>query len=44
MKNIVYISLLFTLFSCDNEPDSDMIIWQKNKNLIDRNLIVMLEL
>ncbi len=32
MKNIIYISLLFALFSCDNKPDSDLITWQKNWN------------
>ena len=32
MKNIIYISLLFALLSCDNEPDSDLITWQKNWN------------
>ena len=37
MKNIIYISLLFALLSCDNEPDSDMITWQKNKNIWDKN-------
>lgn len=37
MKNIACISLLFTLLSCDNEPDSNMITWQKNKNIWDKN-------
>ena len=32
MKNIIYISLLFALLSCDNEPDSDLITWQNNWN------------
>ena len=35
MKKTILFNLLFFFISCDNEPDSNITKWQKNKNIWD---------
>ncbi len=35
MKKTILFNLIFFFISCDNEPDSNITEWQKNKNIWD---------
>ena len=36
IKNLIFFTFIFFI-SCDNEPDSDLIAWQKNWNTWNEN-------